>query len=583
MLEQLCRAAKTLNDEPYHRSPAGMNECNGGLDGALSTLTQTLAASARDLYGAQVEEPRLEAPRRPEFGDRASTLAFSLAKTARRSPQQIATELIDAARRREPLLARLFSEIHADAGFINLRLAPAVWHGVVAQILREGERFGQRPSNGKRISLEFGSANPTGPLVVVQGRSMSLGDTLARTMRMCGYDVFVEWIINDAGGQLDDLGRSVFARYRQCVDPAFALDEAELPYPGDYLVPIARAIADRDGTRWLNVPESERVQQLAWMARDELVEQQRRSAQRFGARYDLWQSERELHDTGQVREGIDRLRQLGHTFEEEGALFFRATEFGDDKNRVLIRRDGRPTYFAMDVAYHYQKLRRSDRVIDILGPDHHGYISRLKGLAVALGYDPSRLDVLIAQQVTLMRGGEHVGMSKRAGHILTLDEVLDEVGVDAARFFFILPAAESPLTFDLKLAVEQSNENPVYYVQYGHARIASVLHKAGARDVAEAQAVPSLAPLEHAAELALMRRLAEFPSVVAGVVEYLAPHRLARYARDVAADFHQFYTECRILADDSQVRLARLALCLATKNVLARTLDLAGVRAPESM
>ncbi len=235
----------------------------------------------------------------------------------------------------------------------------------------------------------------------------------------------------------------------------------------------------------------------------------------------------------------------------------------------------------MDVAYHYQKLRDSDRVVDILGPDHHGYIERLKGLSAALGF-PGRLEVAIAQQVTLMRGNEQIGMSKRAGEIVTLDEIIDEVGVDAAHFFFILPAVESPLQFDLKLAVEKENENPVYYVQYGHARIASVLRRALPEDVRAAEAAP-LAPLAHPAELALARRLAEFPSVVAGVVEHLAPHRLARYARDVAADFHQFYTECKILTEDAPIRLARIALCIASKSVLAQALSLAGVNAPDSM
>ncbi|HYL28129.1 MAG TPA: arginine--tRNA ligase, partial [Candidatus Nitrosotalea sp.] len=300
-----------------------------------------------------------------------------------------------------------------------------------------------------------------------------------------------------------------------------------------------------------------------------------------GVEYDRWQSERELHDTGKVREGIEHLRELGLTYEADGALFFRATQFGDDKDRVLIRSDGRPTYFCMDVAYHYQKLKNSDRAVDILGPDHHGYIGRLKGMASALGY-PGKLDVVLAQQVRLMRGGEQIGMSKRAGEIVTLDEILDEVGVDAARFFFIMLSMESPLTFDLKLAVEKDSENPVYYVQYGHARIASVLRRALAEDVEAAPSAP-LASLVHPSELALARRLAEFPSLVAGVAKHLAPHRLAHYAREVAADFHQFYTECKILAGEPELRRARLALCLAAKSLLARTLGLAGVRAPDSM
>ncbi|MBV8498903.1 MAG: arginine--tRNA ligase [Candidatus Eremiobacteraeota bacterium] len=549
------------------------------VDDALRVFADAVTGAVAARYPSEHGSVAFEAPRRPEFGDFSTNVALTLAKTARRAPQDLAIDLIDEAKQRAPELDRLFSTIEPVAGFINLRLAPAVWHRAIARILHEGERFGSKPSNGLRVSLEFGSANPTGPLVVVQGRSMSIGATLTNAMRFCGYDVFVEWIINDAGRQLDALGRSVYARYRQSFEPSYPFPEDG--YPGDYLVPIAHRIRERDGDRWVGAGESEWLPYFSKSARDEIVADQQRTARRFGVEYDRWQSESELHEAGKVREGVDRLRELGLTYEQDGALFFRATRFADDKDRVLLRGDGRPTYFCMDVAYHYQKLRDSDRVVDILGPDHHGYIERLKGLSAALGF-PGRLEVAIAQQVTLMRGDEQVGVSKRAGEIVTLDEILDEVGVDAAHFFFILPAVESPLQFDLKLAVEKENENPVYYVQYGHARIASVLRRALPDDVRAAESA-SLAPLVHSAELALARRLAEFPSVVAGVVEHLAPHRLARYARDVAADFHQFYTECKILTGDAETRRARIALSLASKTVLARALSLVGVSAPESM
>lgn len=554
-------------------------EATSPVDDALRVFAEGAAAAVAAMYSVPPPVVAFEAPRRLEFGDFATNLAFSLAKAARRPPQEIATGLVTELTHRAPELAKLFSSIEAVAGFINLRLAPAVWHAALARVLREGERFGEAPGNGLRVSLEFGSANPTGPLVVVQGRSMSIGAALANAMRFCGYDVFIEWIINDAGGQLDALGRSIYARYREQYDGGYGLPEDG--YPGEYLIPIAQRIVERDGNRWIGAPEAEWLPYFSTFGRDELVAQQQRTAQRFGVEYDRWQSERELHESGKVREGIEHLRDLGLAYEQDGALFFRATNFGDDKDRVLLRRDGRPTYFCMDVAYHYQKLKSNDRVVDILGPDHHGYIERLKGMSAALGY-PGRLEVAIVQQVALMRGGEQISMSKRAGEILPLDEILDEVGVDAARFFFVVLAMESPLTFDLSLAVERESENPVYYVQYGHARIASVLRRALPEDVQRAQ-LASLAPLVHPAELALGRRLAEFPNVVAGVVEYLAPHRLARYARDVAADFHQFYTECKILTEETELRLARLALSIAAKNVLARALSLVGVSAPDSM
>jgi arginyl-tRNA synthetase len=549
------------------------------LDDALHAFAGAAAEIVASKYSVAPPAIAFEVPRRPEFGDFATNLAFALAKTARRSPQDVAADIVAELTQQAPDVKERFSSIEAVGGFINVRLAPPVWHAVLRRILKEGDRFGEAAGNGERVSLEFGSANPTGPLVVVQGRSMSIGATLANAMRFRGYDVFVEWIINDAGGQLDALGRSLYARYRQVFDSGYPFPDDG--YPGDYLVPIARGIAQRDGDRWVRASEPDWLAYFSKLGRDELVAQQQQTAHRFGVEYNHWQSEAELHDTGKVREGVDRLSGLGLTYEQDGAVFFRATQFGDDKDRVLLRRDGRPTYFSMDVAYHYQKLKQSDRVVDVLGPDHHGYIERLNGLASALGY-PGRLEVAIVQQVTLLRGGEQVSMSKRAGDIVTLDEIIDEVGIDAARFFFIMLAVESPLAFDLKLAVEKNNENPVYYVQYGHARIASVVRRALAEDV---EAVPraDLTPLQHPSELALARRLAEFPGVVAGVVESLAPHRLARYARDVASDFHQFYTECKILAEERELRRARLALALAAKTVLARALTLCGVSAPDSM
>jgi len=542
-----------------------------------AALQQTIAERFPDAPSAPIE---FEAPRRPEFGDFATNAAFSLTRAAKRPPQDIAALLVTGVTEREPKLRELFSEITPTAGFINLRLTPPVWQAVVAQILRDGSNFGQAQKQNKRVSLEFGSANPTGPLVVVQGRTCSIGATLANAMRYCGYDVFVEWIINDAGGQLDTLGRSLYARYRQRFEPDFPFPEEG--YPGDYLLPLARLIAERDGRKWIDADESEWLPYFAQFGRDMLVGEQMRTVQRFGVHYDLWQSEKELHDSGLIKVGLQRLIDAGHTYEQDGALFFKATEFGDDKDRVLVRRDGRPTYFANDVAYHYEKLRRADKVVDVLGPDHHGYIGRLKGLAEALGYSRDHLEVLIAQQITLMRGNEVVSMSKRAGDIITLDEIIDEVGVDAARFFFIMLAPESPLTFDLELAKEQTNENPVYYVQYGHARIASVFKNADCVDL-EAARGARLQRLNNPTEIALIRRLADMPDTIKNVVEHLAPHRLTRYARDIAADFHQFYHECRILVEDRDERLARLALCISTQTVLAGVLDMIGVSAPESM
>jgi arginyl-tRNA synthetase len=550
-------------------------------DDALDAFARAIEGIAVRSYPDALPTPvTFEAPRRPEFGDFATNVAFMLAKVARRSPGDVANALIAKLREESPEVAALFSSIDAVAGFINVRLAPSVWQALVAQVLRDGPNFGRALPRGERISLEFGSANPTGPLVVVQGRTLSIGDTLARALRYCGYDVFVEWIINDAGSQIETLGRSLFARYMQQYDPKYPFPEDG--YPGYYLIAIAENIAKQDGEKWRNLPDPP-IAHFAQVGRDAIVAEQQATAQRFAVRYDRWYSERaDLRDSGRMSEDLAKLRSMGLIYESDGAQYFKTSEFGDDKDRVIIRSDGSPTYFAPDIAYHYEKLNRSDRAINILGPDHHGYIGRLKAAAAAMGF-PGKLDILIAQQITLMRGGEQVSMSKREGNIVTLDEILDEVGVDAARFFFTMLATDSPLTFDLKLAVERSNDNPVFYVQYGHARIASVLRRADPADVEAARSVPALAALTHEAEIALARRLAELPRVVQGVVDNLAPHRLTKYARDVATEFHQFYTACTILVDERDLRRARLALCIATKSVLAEVLDLTGVSAPEAM
>jgi arginyl-tRNA synthetase len=548
----------------------------------LPALAERFAAVARALYPGGDANVTFEPPRRAEHGDVATNVAFGLAKTARKKPLEIAQAIIDRALADADVRATV-AEASAAAGFINLRLVPEFWQRTIATILRDGPAYGRGTPNGERISLEFGSANPTGPLVVVQGRTLSIGDTLAKTLRFAGYDVFTEWIINDAGSQMDTLGRSLHARYMQLWDASYPFPDDG--YPGDYLVPIAERLRTLDGERWRAAPESEWLTYFATFARDENVREQQTVAERFGVAYDLWQSEKALHDAGAIATGIERLKTYGLTYDKDGALWLRTTESGDNEDRVVVRSDGRPAYFANDVAYHYEKLQRADRVIDILGPDHHGYIARLRALADAYGRSGA-IEILIAQQITLKRGAEIVSMSKRAGQIVTLADIIDEVGVDAARFFFVMLSIDQPLTFDLALAKEHSNDNPVYYVQYGHARIASVIRKALERDPAlvdDARAGAGLERLSEPSEIALARRLAEFGAVVAGVARTRATHRLPKYARDVAGDFHQFYADCMILSDDRALSTARLGLAMAAQTVLAKALDLCGIGAPESM
>jgi arginyl-tRNA synthetase len=549
---------------------------------SLDDLASRFRAAALALYPQSDPSVAFEAPRRAEFGDVATNVAFGLAKAAKAPPAAIAAALIERALA-EPAVRATVAEANATAGFVNLRLVPAFWQRTIAAVLHAGADYGRGAPSNERISLEFGSANPTGPLVVVQGRTLSIGDTLAKTLRFAGHDVYTEWIINDAGSQLETLARSLYARYRQLWEPAFPFPDDG--YPGDYLVPIAERIRATDGERWREAAEADWKPYFGTIGRNENVAEQQAVATRFGVTMDLWQSEKALHDAGAIATGIERLTARGLTYEHEGALWVRTTASGDDEDRVVIRSDGRPAYFAGDVAYHYDKLQRADRVIDILGPDHHGYIARLRSLADA--YDRSgAIEVLIAQQITLKRGDEIVSMSKRAGNIVTLGDIIDEVGVDAARFFFVMLSIEQPLTFDLALAKEQSSDNPVFYVQYGHARIASVVRKAAERDAAlvdAARAGEHLDRLGEPSELALARRLAEFGAVVAGVARSRAPHRLPKYARDVASDFHQFYTDCVILGEDRALTVARLGLALATQTVLAKALELCGVSAPESM
>ena len=549
---------------------------------SLDELAARFADAARALYPGSDPVVTFEPPRHAQFGDLATNVAFGLAKAARKAPQQIATELAERVMAGDGVRATV-AEASPTAGFVNLRLVPSYWQRVVADVLRAGDDYAKAPPSGEKISLEFGSANPTGPLAVVQGRTLSVGDTLAKLLRHQGSDVFTEWIINDAGNQIAQFGESVYARYRQLVEPEYPFPDDG--YAGDYVKEIAEKLRARDGDRWLHAPREEAIAVAGRFGRDTMVAEQQEVARRFGVEFDLWQSEQELHDARAIEHGIERLRQLGLLYEKDGATWVRTTQTGDDEDRVLIRSDARPTYYANDVAYHYEKLQRADHVIDILGPDHHGYIERLKALAQA--YErPGAIEVLIAQQITLKRGDELLKMSKRAGNIVTLEEVMDEVGVDAARFFFVMLSLEQPLTFDLELAKKQSNDNPVYYVQYGHARIASVLRKAAETApaaLAAAKEGVALERLVEPAELALIRRLAEFAPTLAGAAKARAPHRLAHYARSVASDFHQFYDACRVLGEDAELMTARLGLCIATKTVLAQTLHLCGVSSPDSM
>jgi arginyl-tRNA synthetase len=536
----------------------------------------------------------VERPRDPSHGDWATNVALRSAKAAGRAPRELAA-LIAQRIAEHPDIASV--EV-AGPGFINVRLATAVFQREVQRVRRERERYGSQPSCGERVQVEFVSANPVGPMHVGHGRWAALGDSIARLLAHAGYDVEREFYVNDAGVQMDIFAASVSARYMELCGR-----EAELPqdgYRGAYITDIAREILEADGEVWADRPAAEREAHFKERAYTQVLEHLKRVLHDFGVDFDVWFSERTLHapaaDGGpsEIERAIARLREAGHIYEHDGAVWFRSTAFGDDKDRVLVKADGSYTYFAADVAYHWDKLgvRGFDRVIDLWGADHHGYVKRMEAACAALGY-PGRLEVIIGQMVNLFRNGEVVRMSKRTGEMVTFEELLDEVGADAARYFFLRRSTDQSLDFDIGLAKQQTNENPVFYVQYAHARICSILRKAageeGASDIdgLAARLIPSdvdTTLLSEEAELALLRKIAEFPEVVATAAEQRAPHRVTRYAEELATAFHQFYTVCRVVDPDAPaLSVARLALCDATRLAIAAALGLLGVSAPVRM
>jgi arginyl-tRNA synthetase len=549
-------------------------------------LHERLVGAAATLGAEPSTAPPVTLPptRDPAHGDFATPVALAAAKQWKRKPMEIAEAIVRQGLTGLTGVAALEA---AAPGFVNIRMSPGFWCGVVADVLQRGDDYGRSDAlaGAGPVLIEFTSANPTGPLNVVQGRSGSLGASLVEMFRFAGAVTASETYVNDAGAQIDTLAQSLYSRYA-------ALCGVDVPMPedgysGDYLIEIARELMEHDGDAWLTADPATRVRALGRFARDRIVEQQRADMERFGVHFDTWFSEATLHDSGAIDDAVDDLRARGYAYESEGALWLRSTAFGDDRDRVLRRSDGRPTYLAADAAYHRDKLRRGFRyLLNILGPDHHGYIARLKAIVAALG-SPGIVEVLLAQQVTLKRGDQVVSMSKRAGNIVTLAEVMDEVGVDAARFFFIDRAPESHLVFDLALAVEHSQKNPVYYVQYGHARIASILRRAAETGrvalLERARRAADVARLSHPAEIALIRRLGDFERTVVDAADDRAPHRVAEYARNVAGDFHAFYTDCVVLGDDEIESSARLSLCIAAKTVLASSLRLLGVSAPDQM
>lgn len=567
---------------------------------------QSVIASALQRLGWPAVDIGIERPKQESFGDYATPTAMVLARHLRKAPRALAEEL--AAQLRDD--KEVISEVSIDGpGFINFRLGPAYWQAQLATILRERESYGKSLwGDGRKLQVEFVSANPTGPLNVVSARAASVGDVLVNLFRAVGFAAYREYYVNDAGRQIRLLGESVSARYMAMFNKAEPLPEEG--YQGDYIVDLARDICQQFGDRFVALPKEERAELLGDLALERMVKAHQDILARFRVNYDVWFRERSLrvppriHKTtkrngeggsgasGRQQEVLDALAEKGLTFEEEGALWFRSSQFGDEKDRVLITSAGEPTYFLVDIAYHLDKYRRGfEKLYDLWGPDHHGYIPRMKAAMLALGFPAGSFDVRIVQQVNLLRNGAVIKMSKRAGNIVEMAEVIDEVGIDAARFFFLLRKLDSPLDFDLDLAKKQSDENPVYYVQYAHARICSILAYARAQvpgvqpGVAadEKQRQEDLALLGAAEEITLMKKLAEYPEVVSKAAQFLEPNRLTGYVHELAAAFHKFYHEHRVVSEQLHLTIARLQLVEATRIVLANALQVLNITAPEKM
>ena len=522
----------------------------------------------------------LEIPRSQEHGDLSTNVAMQLAKPLRNAPRKIAEELVGKLELDPALVAKV--EI-AGPGFINFTYSHDYLRMLAGNILETSRSYGSsKLGGGKRVNLEFVSANPTGPLNIVSARAAALGDSLKRILNFSGYDAASEFYVNDAGQQMMKLGHSVIARYAELK----GVEGIEMPddgYQGEYVKDVAKEYQLDDSIDLTDLT-GPAYYEAGLFAVEHNLNKQNEALQNLDVTFDIWFRESGLRESSGDTKMLNRLKELDDNsmvYEKDGATYFKTTEFGDDEDRVIWTSDGRPTYFLPDIAYHQDKYDRGfEWLIDIWGPDHHGYIARMKAALQALGHDPETFTVIIAQQVNLMRGGEKVKMSKRAGEIIEMQELIDEAGADAARFFFLQRKATAHLDFDLDLAVKETEENPVYYVQYAHARICSI-----ERVAAEAGITgdPVWEKIDHQSEYNLIRKMSEFPLIVEICAKNLEPQRITVYLGELAAHFHSFYQQCRVVTDDAELSAARLGLCRAVRQVLKTGLDLLGVSAPEKM
>ena len=548
----------------------------------LDTLIRT--AYAKAFPDKEMRDFIIEIPKDTSHGDFASNAAMVNAKNAGKAPRDIAAALLENM---DFAGSYFVSAETAGPGFLNFRLGQNWFSDAVQSVLDCGADYGRSDyGQGKKVMVEFVSANPTGPMHMGNARGGAIGDCLASALDFAGYEVCREFYINDAGNQIVKFGKSLEARYLQLYLGEDAVEFPEDGYQGEDIKVRAKEFADLHGDKYVNAPSEERTQALIDYALPANVEGLRRDLEKYRIQYDVWFSEKSLHESGAVMDVVKLLADRGMTYEKDGAIWYKATEFGAEKDEVLVRANGIPTYFTADIAYHYNKfaVRGFDRVIDVWGADHHGHVARMKGSMDAIGLDGSKLDVVLMQLVRLMKDGQPFKMSKRTGKAITLTDLLEEIPIDAARFFFNMREPNSTLDFDLDLAVEETSQNPVYYVQYAHARICSILKNLAAEGISpRAVTAAELDLLATGEEKELIRKLSTLPEEIIGAAKNYDPARLTHYVIDIATLFHKFYNACRVKGEEESLMQARLALCIATRTVIENVLGLLKITAPESM
>jgi len=546
----------------------------------VTCLQQAIIKAQKEnsLLAVALPEIIIEHPQNPEHGDFASGIPLKLARTMKLPPLTIAKRITEHILP-PPEIDKFFV---APPGFINFTLSNDWLAKQIDSILAAGKAYANLTlGEGKHIQIEFVSVNPTGPLHVGHGRGAVLGSTLANILAAAGYCVEREYLLNDAGNQINIFSHSLYARYQQYLG-----NEISMPtngYLGNYMIDLAKEITKETGNKFLTLPQEEAVSQLGEIGVSKMIEEIKQDLQLINVEFDTWFSEKSLFHKKQYQQTMKLLQKGAYILKKDNAIWFESSALGEDKDNVLVRSDGSPTYFASDIAYHYNKFleRKFDTVIDIWGADHHGHVPRMKAAIKALGKDPEQLKIIICQLVTLRRGKETIRVSKRSGDIITLNELVSEVGADACRFFFLSRSADSQMDFDIELAKKQSVDNPVYYIQYAHARIASILRLAKQMEIDYGQGNISLLTTEP--ELTLIRRLILLPEIIEVVSNTLQPHHLPYYAQSLATAFHSFYKQCRVVSKDEELSKARLKLVNATQIVLAKVLSLMGMTTPEKM